>query len=157
MKNFSSWLIMMVAFIFWGVRLVGTVMGSIGSDFIFEPSDMTMEVALLFITFICICFFAKRQLWASIIYLAGHFLYYGSSLITHFSQMAEGSLGLDLYIPMFLEFIGVILPIVALIDVLLDKNRKANPKDEQTDWFYKNEEFDRNMDDRADKNNYRTL
>lgn len=27
----------------------------------------------------------------------------------------------------------------------------------KTDWFYKNEEFDRKLDDRADKNNYRTL
>ena len=155
MKKFSSWLIMMIAFIFWGVRLVGTVMATIGSDFIFVPSDMTMEVGLLFITFICICFLVKRKLWASIIYLAGHFLYYGSSLITHFSQMVEGSLGLDLYMAMFLEFIGVILPIVAIIDVLLDKNRKTNPKDKQTDWFYKNEEFDRNIEDRVDKNNYR--
>ena len=29
--------------------------------------------------------------------------------------------------------------------------------DKKTDWFYKNEQFDRKMDDRADKNNYRTL
>ena len=25
------------------------------------------------------------------------------------------------------------------------------------DWFYKNEQYDRKLDDRADKNNYRTL
>ena len=43
------------------------------------------------------------------------------------------------------------------IKVLLDKNRKNNPKDKKTDWFYQNEEFDRKLDDRADKNNYRTL
>ena len=40
---------------------------------------------------------------------------------------------------------------------LLDKNRKLNPKDKKTDWFYQNEEFDRKLDDRADKNNYRTM
>ena len=44
-----------------------------------------------------------------------------------------------------------------LLDLLLDKNRKENPKDKKTDWFYKNEEFDRKLDDRADKNNYRTM
>ena len=55
------------------------------------------------------------------------------------------------------SMIGIILPLAVLLDLLLDKNRKMNPKDEKTDWFYKNEQFDRKLDDRADKNNYRTL
>jgi len=29
--------------------------------------------------------------------------------------------------------------------------------DKQTDWFYKNKEYDRKLDERADKNQYRTL
>ena len=29
-------------------------------------------------------------------------------------------------------------------------------EDKKTVWFYGNEEFDRKMDDRADRNNYRT-
>ena len=44
-----------------------------------------------------------------------------------------------------------------LLDLLMDKNRKNHPKDKKTDWFYDNEQFDRKMDERADKNNYRTL
>ena len=55
------------------------------------------------------------------------------------------------------SIIGIILPLAVLIDLLLDKNRKLNPKDKKTDWFYKNEEFDRKLDERADKNNYRTM
>ena len=55
------------------------------------------------------------------------------------------------------SMLGIILPLAVLIDLLLDKNRKNNPKDKKTDWFYKNEEFDRKLDDRADKNNYRTM
>jgi hypothetical protein len=53
--------------------------------------------------------------------------------------------------------VGMILPLFAIFDLALDKNRKAHPKDKKTDWFYKDERFDRNLDDRADKNNYRTL
>ena len=49
MKNFSSWLIAMFAFMFWGFRLVGTVLSSIGIEFMFTPSNMTMEVVLLFL------------------------------------------------------------------------------------------------------------
>ncbi len=157
MKNFSSWLIMMFAFLFWGVRLIGTVMSTLGMGFLFEPADLTMEVALLFITFICICFFIKRKLWASIIYLAAHFLYYGPFFVSHISQMVSGGVASSVYMEVLLEFVGLIIPLISLFDVLFDKNRKAHPTDKKTDWFYKNQEYDREVDERADRNNYRTL
>ena len=55
------------------------------------------------------------------------------------------------------SFLAIIIALAVLIDLLLDKNRKNNPKDKKTDWFYNNEEFDRKVDERADKNNYRTM
>ena len=140
MKNFSSWLIAIFAFMFWGFRLVGTVLYSIGSDFLFVPSNMTMEIALLFITFICICFIIKRKLLAALIYL-----------------VCDSTLSTDLYMAILFEFFGLVLAIAAIFDVLLDKSRKANPVDKNTDWFYKNKDYDRKLDERADKNNYRTL
>ena len=157
MKNFSSWLIAIFAFMFWGFRLVGTVMFSLGNDFLFEPTNLIIEVALLFVTFICICFIVKRRLWASLIYLVGHFLYYTPSFAMHFMAILDGSLDMNSYMGTLFEFAGLLLPLAALIDVLLDKNRKAHPIDKKTDWFYKNEEYDRKMDERADRNNYRTL
>ena len=42
MKNFSSWLIAMFAFMFWGFRLVGTVLSSIGIEFMFTPSNLSL-------------------------------------------------------------------------------------------------------------------
>jgi len=42
-----------------------------------------------------------------------------------------------------------------LFDLLFDKNRKEHPVDKKTDWFYKNENFDRKLDERADKNHYK--
>ncbi len=157
MKNFSSWLIAIFAFMFWAFRLVGTVMASIGDEFMFVPSDLTMEVAILFISFICICFIIKRKLWATLIYLAGQYIYFVPSFVTHFLQIMDGTLELSMYMTVFFEFIGLIIPLAALFDVLLDRNRKEHPVDKKTDWFYKNKDFDRKLDDRADKNNYRTL
>lgn len=61
------------------------------------------------------------------------------------------------YLSLFVSFLGVVLPIFVLFDWLLDKNKKDNPTDKKTDWFYKNEQYDRKLDDRADKNNYRTM
>lgn len=157
MKNFSSWLIAIFAFMFWGFRLVGTVMTSLGNDFMFEPSNLTMEVILLFVSFICICFIIKRRLWATLIYLVGQFTYFAPTFIPHILGIIDGSLDITMYMGVLFEFAGLVLPLAALFDVLLDKNRKAHPTDKKTDWFYKNEQFDRKLDERADKNNYRTL
>lgn len=157
MKNFSSWLIAMFAIMFWGFRLVGTVLYSIGNEFMFVPSNMTMEIALLFITFICICFMIKRRLLAAVIYLLAHFMYYGPTFITHLMGIIDNTLPMELYMTTLFELFALGLALAALFDVLLDKNRKAHPTDKKTDWFYKNKDYDRKLDDRADKNNYRTL
>ena len=157
MKNFSSWLIAMFAFMFWGFRMIGTVLYSIGNEFMFAPSNMTMEIALLFITFICICFMVKRKLLAAVIYLICHFVYYGPTFISHFMQIVDNTLSMDLYMTTLFEFFALVLSVAAVFDVLLDKNRKAHPTDKKTDWFYKNKDYDRKLDERADKNNYRTM
>lgn len=157
MKNFSSWLIAMFAFMFWAFRLIGTALYSIGNEFMFIPTNMTMEIALLFITFICICFMVKRKLLAAIIYIIAHFMYYGPTFAEHFMQILNNSLETELLMTVLFELFGLGLGIAALFDVLLDKNRKAHPTDKKTDWFYKNKDYDRKLDERADKNNYRTL
>ena len=38
---------------------------------------------------------------------------------------------------------------------MVNKIRKRDPKDKKTDWFFQNEQYDRKLDDRADKNQYR--
>ncbi len=157
MKNLSSWLIAIFAFMFWGFRVVATVMYSIGTEFVAPPMDMTMEIALLFITFICICFIAKRKLIPTLIYLVAHALYYGIYLYQNIMAMLEGTSTINDYMTLFVALIGIAIPLAAFFDVLLDKNRKAHPTDKKTDWFYKNEQYDRKMDDRADRNQYRTL
>ena len=157
MKNFSSWLIAMFAFMFWAFRLIGTTLYSIGNEFMFVPTNMAMEVALLFITFICICFMVKRKLLAAVIYLIAHFIYYGPVFAQHFMQLIQNTLPIELYMSTLFELFALGLALAALFDVLLDKNRKAHPTDKKTDWFYKNKDYDRKLDDRADKNNYRTM
>lgn len=157
MKNLSSWLIAIFAFMFWGFRVVTTVLYSLGTEFVAEPIDMTMEIALLFITFVCICFIAKRKLIPVIIYLVSHGMYYGYYLYQNIMNIIDGTGSTSNYLSLLIAFVGIIIPLAAFFDVLLDKNRKAHPVDKQTDWFYKNKEFDRKLDDRADKNQYRTM
>ena len=157
MNSLSSWLIAMFAFMFWAFRVVTAVMYSIGSEFIAVPDNMTMEIVLLFVTFICICFIAKRNLLSACIYLTAHGLYFGYYLYQNIMNIINGSGTINNYLSLLIALVGVIIPLAAFFDVLLDRNRKAHPVDKKTDWFYKNKDFDRNMDERADRNQYRTM
>ncbi|MGN1270117.1 MAG: hypothetical protein ACI4UU_04540 [Clostridia bacterium] len=154
MKSLSSILIAIFAFMFWAFRLITTILYSLGVEFVAAPIDITKEVALLFITFICICYIAKRKLLPVTIYLIIHLLYYGFYL---YQNLTAETLTLNNYMDLFFAVIGIAIPIAAFFDVLLDRNRKAHPVDKQTDWFYKNKDYDRKMDERADRNQYRTL
>ena len=157
MKNLSSWLIAIFAFAFWGFRVVATTLYSMGTDFVLAPMNMTMEIVLLFITFICICFITRRKLLPTIIYLVAHVIYYGIYIYNSMDSIIAGNAPIELYSNLLVCLVGIVIPIAAFFDVLLDKNRKANPIDKKTDWFYKNKEYDRKLDERADKNQYRTL
>ncbi len=157
MKNLSSWLIAIFAFLFWGFRAVATTLYAMGREVVLTPMDMTMEIVLLFITFICICFIPKRKMLAVTIYLVAHICYYGIYVYQNVVAVISDSASLDLYTNILVALVGVVISIAAFFDVLLDKSRKANPMDKKTDWFYKNKDYDRKLDERADKNQYRTL
>ena len=62
MKNLSSWLIAIFAFMFWAFRVIITALYAMGTEIILPPMDMTMEIVLLFLTFVCICFITRRKL-----------------------------------------------------------------------------------------------
>ena len=157
MKNLSSWLIAFFMIMYWGFRVVVAFMASLQMDFFIQPYDVNIEVALLFVVLLCVPFIFKRRLWAGIVYLVSYGWCLGVPIFTGIMSMINGEqLSVDTYMQMFMAFIGVVIAIFAIFDILFDKSRKANPVDKKTDWFYKNEEFDRKLDERADKNNYRT-
>ena len=165
MKNFSTWLLACFMVMFWAFRVVVTLMAQLNQDFGgIVPINETLEIILLFVTLVCIILVVKRQLVGALIYLLIYGLYFGTDVFNGISMMISNSssesasiLPATSFINLFVSFIGVILPIAVLLDMLVDKGRKNHPKDKKTDWFYTNEQFDRKLDDRADKNNYRTL
>lgn len=158
MKKLSSWLITIFVMMYWLFRVIVAITGSMGKNFIVAPIDNNIEIALLFVVLICIPFIFKRKIWAAIIYLVSYGWYFGRGLIENVIKMVNGEvLGMQVYTDMFFSLIAIVLPILVLFDILLDKNRTNNPKDKNTDWFYKNEDYDRKLDERDDKNNYRIL
>ena len=158
MKNLSSWLIIMFVLMFWLFRVVVAITASMEKSFMATPVDLTAEIVLLFVVLACVPFIFKRKLIGAITYLSCYGWYFGRGLIENVMRMANQEvLSMEVYTDMFFALIGVALPIVVLFDLVIDRNKMKNPVDKKTDWFYKNEEYDRKLDERADKNNYRTM
>lgn len=159
MKKFSTYLLVMLMIVFWIIRIIITLSSELGKDFMgMVPINESFEIVLLFTTLLFLILIVKRKLIGSLLYLTFHAIYFGGDITNKLSIIAKNeSLTLTQSTELMFSVLGIILPLAVLIDLLLDKNRKNNPKDKKTDWFYKNEEYDRKLDERADKNNYRTM
>jgi hypothetical protein len=140
---------------FWVFRLVVAFTTSIGVDIGFSPMNMNMEIAILFITLVAIALVGKRKLIGAIIYLVAYGAYFGVDLYNIVVGIMKGATTITNYSDAMASFLGVVLPMAVFFNLLIDKNRTNHPVDKKTDWFYKNEEYDRKLDDRADKNEYR--
>ena len=161
MKKFSTWMLVMFIVMFWAFRVMIAISAELNWEMgALKPLNTQVEIILLFVVLACLIFIVKRKLIGALVYLMAYGLYFGTDIVTNISVLinaVENGMNMNLYINLLMSLIGIILPIATLLDLLMDKARKANPKDKKTDWFYKNEDYDRKLDERADKNNYRTL
>ena len=156
MRSVSSYLLICFMVMFWVFRIVVAFTTSMGIEIGFEPLDMNMEIILLFVTLLSIVLVAKNKLIGGLIYVISYGMYFGVDLYNTVIKLIDGAtLTLTQGSNLLISFIGVVIPIAVLFSLLIDKNRMVHPVDKKTDWFYKNEEFDRKMDDRADQNQYR--
>ena len=157
MISMLGYLTRMFMGIFWIFRLIVAFTFSMGIDFGIVPLNMNMEIVLLFITLICMLLVGKRKVTGAIIYLAIYGFYFGTDLYNGIISLTNGMSGMMNYTSLFISFVGIALPLFVLFEMLFDKNRKEHPVDKETDWYYKNKDYDRKYDERADRNNYRTL
>lgn len=163
MKNFSTWMLVMFMGMFWIFRIIVALAGELNWNLGgIAPLNSTVEIILLFVTLVSIALVIKRKMVGGLLYLLGYGLYFGVDVINNIQAIlsaVEGNIDItsSSYINIFISLIGIILAVAVMLDLLMDKSRTNNPKDKKTDWFYDNEQYDRKLDDRADKNNYRTL
>ena len=160
MKKLSTWILVMFAVMFWGFRVVVTVTYQLNIDFGgIVPMNETLEIVLLFIALFSFIFIIKRKIIGGLIYLLSYGLYFGATLVSGISSLVNSTTGMNMSVTLdtFISAIGMILPILIIGDLMIDKSQIDNPKDSKTDWFFANEKFDREKDDRDDGNNYRTM
>ncbi len=155
MRSVASYLLLLFMVIFWIFRVIVAFTNSIGVDIGFIPMNMEIEIVLLFVTLLCIILVGKRKLIGAIIYLISYAMYFGVDFYGIIINLINGQNQVIDYTKAMASFIGIIIPIAVFFSLLIDKNRREHPVDKKTDWFYKNEQYDRKLDERADKNNYR--
>lgn len=157
MKDLRSWLITFFIIMFWGFRIIVALNGGEDSNFLVKPVDKNIEIILLFVVLALIPFIFKRKIWAAVIYLGAYGWYFGRGLFTNVVSMINGeTLPPTIYLDMLVSFVGIIIPIATVFDILIGKVQKT-PEDKSTKWYYNDSKYDRQLDERADKNNYRTL
>lgn len=158
MKNMSTWLLSFFMVMFAGFRVIVTITNQQGSPIQgIVVENIALEIALIFLTLLCLLLVIKRKLIGALIYAISHFGYYGIGLFNAiYGILINGDkMNISSSIQILSYAIGVLLPLMVLLDTLVDKGRKINSIDKKTDWFYKNEQFDRKFDERADRNEYK--
>ena len=160
MKNVSSWLLVFFIVIFWMFRIVVTLSAQFGGDFGgFIVIDSTLEIGLLFFTLLCLVLILKRVIWGGVLYFVANCLYFGGYIIQNFIPNLFGAEGIDMIIAQnaMIGILGIILGLCTIIDIAVQKVTAKHFSDNKTDWYFDNDKYDRKMDERADKNQYRTL
>ena len=157
MKNLSSWLLVMFMAMFWLFRLIVALSVQFGgTDFGgFIAFDFNTEILLLFTTIVCIILFVRRFFIGGIIYLATYSYYFGTYIFNNVLNKPETGFTTEILQNIMVSAIGLILSILVLLDLIIDKVTRKSFSDRKTDWYFKNDKFDRKYDEKADKNQYR--
>lgn len=158
MKSVFSWLISALAVIFWVFRIVVAIMATFEVDFIITPIDMNTEIALLFLTLPCLISIFKRNIIGGIAYFGLYGWYFGMELARIIESLVINGtaiLPMNVIVQALVCIVAILISLSNLLDIIFVRFRKSENPSKKVDWFYKNENYDRKLDERSDKNNYR--
>lgn len=160
MANFSTWLLAIFMVMFWIFRAIVALCTQFSIDFLgIVAYNLTWEIIISFATLIAIVLVVKRKLTGSLLYLMLYGVYFGEHFITNIVPIIQGqSIMLGETMNILVDIVAMLLAGFVLLDMLVDKGRKANPIDRKTDWYFKNERYDEELkarDQREDNNEYK--
>ena len=155
MTSLFSYLLTFFGIVFWLFRAVATLLYQLEYEFFAQPINTNAEIAVLFATLPCMILVVKRNIIGAAAYLGLYVAYFGTALYE--AIMAAQATGLNLVNSsnMMLIVVGVLIPFLTFLDILFNKHRTIGNGTKKGDWFYKNEAFDREFDERADRNQYK--
>ena len=154
--GFSTLLLVMFMVMFWLSRVGIAVMVQMGANLLGLVSwNLNYEIILLFFTILCMILVVKRKLLGSILYFVSYAYYFGIDLYNRIQLYSQNATDIDNIINMVVAAIGIFLAFSVLTDSIVTKVKKGKPKNQKTDWFFDNKDFDRKFDERADRNEYK--
>ena len=146
-----SYMVNMFAIMFWLFRVYVALMVSRGSEIQFTTPGLELEITVIFITLISIFMIFKRNLIFASIYLGTYFAFF-----TYGIALMNGNISTNKQLLNAMVMIaGIIIALLNFLDVMFNKNRKGSTKDNKTDWFYATDKYEREYDERADRNQYK--
>lgn len=157
MRTMSHYLIIMLSVILFVFRLIVVFTTTMGIEFGIQSYNVNFEIILLFIMIPCIILMSKSKLIGAIVNLLASIAYFGPYVLNQIMNISANNITQETALEIIVSLICIIIPIFAFFIVAMAKKQELKPVDKKTDFFYKNENYDRKYDDRADKNNYRTL
>ena len=161
MASFSTWLITIFMVMFWIFRAIVALCTQFSIDLLgIQAYDLNHEIIIAFVTVLCVILVVKRKLIGALLYLLLYGTYFGEHFFTNLVALFENKLPFTTSVTMnlFCDFIAIVLVFFVLFDMLIDKQRKANPVDKKTDWYFKNKKYDEELnarDKREDTNHYK--
>jgi len=145
----------MFVILFWILRIVVTLMATSNTAFVLTPLNTNVEIILLFVTLICIALIIKTNMIGALLYLVSYCLYFGVDLYNNVNTILNEGVTTEDGLSLFVSSIAVLIALIVFFDISINKNKSGKRMDKKTDWFFGNKDFDRKMDDRADKNQYK--
>ncbi len=141
--------------IFWIFRVVITVLYTSDIPFTIIPLNLTAEIVLMFITFLCIVLISKRKMIGAIGYLIAHSAYFGVDLYKNIALILENQPLTSTYATLLISIVAVVIPILAIMDIGLNSGKKSILRNRNTDWFFNTHDYERKFDEREDRNHYK--
>lgn len=138
-------------------RLIVVFTTTMGIEFAVTSLNVNLEIGLLFVMLICIILISRNKLSGAVILTVSSIAYYGADILQKFTYISQNNVSIEMAMELVISVVCVIIPIFAFFIIAFAKEQEKRPVDKKTDFFYKNEAYDRKYDERADKNNYRTL
>lgn len=158
MKDLKSWLLLFFGILFWIFRIIVAIYTQSEETFGgFVAFDLKIEIILLFVTVLSFIFIAKRNILGGILYTVTYCYYFGGYFITNVVLVLVEGNQVDNAVMQngLVSLVGVLISVCTLFDIFFEKMKKKKYSDSKTDWFFNNKDTDRQMDDRADKNQYK--
>ena len=158
MKSTFSWLVTSLVVIFWIFRVVVAMLATLEIDFAIIPADLNTEIILVFVAMVFIILTYKRMLLGGIGLLGIYGYYFGGEIVRIINQgitVGFESLTTAMYTDLLVAGMAMLLVFLNMFDLIFLKNRSSKADGKKVNWFYENENYDREKDDRDDNNNYR--